>query len=180
MLFCSSGCPLEVTQLCSYVLSEHRCCSSSWQRYQRHTQCGQYVAATTNAEMPPGDNGMQNRPALPAGVPRIYAQLLEERLLGRLWRPRPLPFVATRRIGRQRSTCKRESTAARLPRRTAVAGFRRSKFIINIRVLQAFASQSADSSSIAICTPCLLPWYLPQSRSRSDWRRVGPSMGDDR
>ena len=83
-----------------------------------------------------GDNGMQNRPALPAGVPRIYAQLLEERLLGRLWRPRPLPFVATRRIGRQRSTCKRESTAARLPRRTAVAGFRRSKFIINIRVLQ--------------------------------------------
>ena len=127
-----------------------------------------------------GDNGMQNRPALPAGVPRIYPQLLEERLLGRLWRPRPLPFVATRRIGRQRSTCKRESTAARLPRRTAVAGFRRSKFIINIRVLQAFASQSADSSSIAICTPCLLPWYLPQSRSRSDWRRVGPSMGDDR
>ena len=83
-----------------------------------------------------GDNGMQNRPALPAGVPRIYARLLEERLLGRLWRPRPLPFVATRRIGRQRSTCKRESTAARLPRRTAVAGFRRSKFIINIRVLQ--------------------------------------------
>ena len=83
-----------------------------------------------------GDNGMQNRPALPAGVPRIYPQLLEERLLGRLWRPRPLPFVATRRIGRQRSTCKRESTAARLPRRTAVAGFRRSKFIINIRVLQ--------------------------------------------
>ena len=97
-----------------------------------------------------GDNGMQNRPALPAGVPRIYPQLLEERLLGRLWRPRPLPFVATRRIGRQRSTCKRESTAARLPRRTAVAGFRRSKFIINIRVLQgAYLPVSAKLLSAA-------------------------------
>ena len=126
-----------------------------------------------------GDNGMQNRPALPAGVPRIYPQLLEERLLGRLWRPRPLPFVATRRIGRQRSTCKRESTAARLPRRTAVAGFRRSKFIINIRVLQGaclpVSAKLLSAGCIAICTSCLLPWYLPQSRSRSDWRRVGPS-----
>ena len=60
---------------------------------------------------------------------------------------------------------------------------RKLKFIIEIRALQSTCLQigkAAICSSIAICTTCLLPWYLPQSRSRWDWRRRGPLLGDGR
>ena len=54
-------------------------------------------------------------------------------------------------------------------RRAAVAVLRRSSITVKIRVLQGAClpvGTAAICSSIAICTSCLLPWYLPQPRSR--------------
>ena len=160
------------TQLCSYVPAEQTVRCSGWQRYRRITQECYRCHNRTNAGMQPGEWQAKSLDQ-PSRRGRELARLLGERLLGRLWRPRQVLFVANAddRTGSHRVAVR--CIAAGLGRRAAVAGFRRSKFIINIRVLQAFASQSADSSSIAICTPCLLPWYLPQSRSRSDWRLGG-------
>ena len=64
------------------------------QRYHRHTQRADRCHNHTNAGMQPVTNGRQNRSISLAAEPRELARLLGERLLGRLWRPRQVLFVA--------------------------------------------------------------------------------------
>ena len=64
------------------------------QRYQRLTQRAAQCHNHTNAGNAAGDNGRQNRSISLAAEPRELARLLGERLLGRLWRPRQVLFVA--------------------------------------------------------------------------------------
>ena len=172
--FVCSGCPLEgypAMQL--RALLAHRLLQRL-QRYHRHTQRSARCHNHTNAGMQPGGQWHPKSLDQPSHRGRELARLLEERLLGRLWRARQGLFVVTLEPITARDcrfAC--ETYSGWDCCSCSGCGPRKSKFIIEIRVLQGACLPVADSSSIAICTPCLLPWYLPQSRSRSDWRLGG-------
>ena len=182
--FVCSGCPLEgypAMQL--RALLAHRLLQRL-QRYHRHTQRSARCHNHTNAGMQPVTNGRQNRSISLARRGRELARLFVERLPRRLCIPRQVLFVARDKVG--------IGIASRVAVRCIAAGIgsscsgcslRKLKFIIGILALQSTCLQigkAAICSSIAICTTCLLPWYLPQSRSRWDWRRRGPLLGNDR
>ena len=174
LLFVCSGCPLEgypAMQL--RALLAHRLLQRL-QRYHRHTQRAARCHNHTNAGMQPVTNGRQNRSISLAAEPRELARLLGERLLGRLWRPRQVLFVVTLEPITARDcrfAC--ETYSGWDCCSCSGCGPRKSNSSLKYEFCKALASRSADSSSIAICTSCLLPWYLPQSRSRWDWRLGG-------
>ena len=177
----------RVTQLCSYVLSLHTGCCSVCRGIRISRNVPLNATTTRMREMQPVDNGMQHRSiSLAAAAANLHSSswsvswdvsggldkcCLSQRAMTGSAHTELSHRVAVRCI------------AAGIGSSCSGCSLRKLKFIIEIRALQSTCLQigkAAICSSIAICTSCLLPWYLPQSRSRSDWRRWEAQGGGDR
>ena len=170
-----SGCPLEgypATQLRAVLAHS---LLQRLQRYQRRTQRAAQCHNHTNAGNAAGRQWpAQNRSiSPPAAAANLHGSWRSASWdvsggLDQCWlsqrSSRSQQEIAALHVRR---------TAAGIAARAAVADLERVNSSLKYEFCKALASRSADSSSIAICTSCLLPWYLPQSRSRSDWRLGG-------